>query len=213
MSRQSSQETRWPATHESGTGQRSEFWRRASMERWWRLSGHHGGAAVILATRRGWPAVRPRGGFRQQNPSRQHTKKILTVTVALYVSLSPRFHGGGRKLLHGACKHPAMARLKVDGERGCSTVFILRTAASSEGSQRTTLFHRLGRVRLAESARFLRASVRTERRLGMTDHEGPLARITGTRELVGCEEEIGPGMRYGPFLFFFSVISVFHFFL
>jgi hypothetical protein len=28
---------------------------------------------------------------------------------------------------------------------------------------------------------------------------------------VGCEEEIGPGMRYGPFLFFF-VISVFHFF-
>ena len=53
-----------------------------------------------------------------------------------------------------------MARLKVDGERGCSTVFILRTAASSEGSQRTTLFHRLGRVRLAESARFLRALFR-----------------------------------------------------
>jgi hypothetical protein len=58
------------------------------MERWWRLSGHHGGAAVILATRRGWPAVRPRGGCRQQNPSHQHTKKILTFTVALYVSLT-----------------------------------------------------------------------------------------------------------------------------
>jgi hypothetical protein len=39
----------------------------------------------------------------------------------------------------------------------------------------------------------------------MTDHEGPLARITGTRELVGCEEEIGPGMRNGPFLFFFVI--------